>query len=125
MARRLGRIQPTSARAGEGNEIWPSWSPDGSTIAFTVNGTLAVVDVDEGSVTNLEVDSDVIGDAEKEFTSWSATGRIAFVTRGDIWSVQADGSNPIRVGGTGGRNLMPTWSPDSQLLAFIGSRWER
>lgn len=97
-------------------------SPDGSQIAFTLDGVLAIVSVENGDVHELEIDHAAIGGTTKEFASWSAAGRIAFVSAGTLWKVLEDGSDPSRVGGTPGRNLSPTWSPDGSRLAFIGSR---
>ena len=107
----------------DGDDLWASWSPDASAIAFTVDGTLAIVDVDTGANTPVEVDRDVIGDTPLEFASWGPTGRIAFIAGSDIWTVQPDGTEPLKVGGSPGRDVTPAWSPDNELIAFIGSSW--
>jgi hypothetical protein len=73
-------------------DLWASWSPDASAIAFTVDGTLAMVDVDTRAITPIKVDRDVIGDTPMEFASWGPTGRIAFIAGSDIWTVRPDGT---------------------------------
>jgi CubicO group peptidase (beta-lactamase class C family) len=114
----------------DGDELWPTWSPDGTKIAFTVEGEVGIVDVERGGVTELDInvdasiDPDRLGFSGVEFASWGVSGRIAFASDGDLWTVHADGSDPIRLGGSPGRDYAPTWSPDGPWIAFTGSRWE-
>jgi hypothetical protein len=120
-----------------GNDGWPTWSPDGSRIAFsstranpTSNDCIAggdsicptdiyVMNVDGGEVIRLTDDP-----APEYAPAWSPDGgRIALVrTRGhtnEIDVMNADGSNRISiVSGTGGNQRPFTWSPDGTQIAF-------
>jgi Tol biopolymer transport system component len=44
--------------------------------------------------------------------------RIAFVRAGDIWTMNADGSNQQQVTASTFDESSPTWSPDGSMLAF-------
>ena len=48
-------------------------------------------------------------------------GRIAFVRDGAIWTAETDGSDELRLTGTG-TAYTPVWSPDGQRIAFTWYR---
>jgi len=76
----------------------PTWSADGTKIAFASDRTgdweIYVMDADGDNVENV-TDSP---ETDDEFPDWSPTGeRIAFIRDGDIWTMNADGSDPAEV----------------------------
>ena len=49
-------------------------------------------------------------------------GKLAFVRAGDIWVVDADGSNPTRLTTHPATDRSPRWSPDGTRIAFASNR---
>jgi TolB protein len=100
-------------------------SPDGTRIAFGEapssndnNYEVSVINVDGTGYTNLTKSPGV-----DLSPSWSPDGtRIAFnsarASGSDIYTMNADGSDVVRVT-TSGLNLDPDWSPDGTRLAFM------
>jgi TolB protein len=112
-------------------ETWPTWSPDGTKIAYTSNAEdpfqdVWVMDADGTDQTRLTVNTGVF-DA---FPEWSPDGStIAFTSDrlafDDVWVMDADGSDPTRL--TTGNKIdeRPDWSPDGTRIVFSrnGNVW--
>jgi Tol biopolymer transport system component len=111
----------------------PSWSPDGSKIAFVSdregNPDIWVMDSDGTNLVNLTKNT-----AKDHSPAWSPDGEwIAFASVRDslyweLYLMQPDGSNVQRLTWwEDASDLSPTWSPDGTRLAFASKRdgnWE-
>jgi TolB protein len=115
-----------------GAAFHPSWSPDGTKLAFDVQSESEGGDTEIYTATiygsNGSNLSKLTATAGWNFLpAWSPDGsRIAYVhTSGpnhDIWLMNADGSNPVRLTHDPDYDLKPTWSPDGTKLAFESNR---
>ena len=110
----------------------PSWSPDGSTIAFGEGNASAEIGVSlylmnaDGS--NVRQVSDVRGDGwafvqidwSRDGTKIAGTGSATDnAGEWDIWVINADGSGATNVGTTDDSDeLFPMWAPDRDALAW-------
>lgn len=113
----------------EDNDHGPSWSPDGSRIAFHRNCILAVINSDGSNPRVILKQSD---EECVEYPVWSPDGqRLAFVSgrwgpEGDFdsftaWVVKADGTGTVKLDEFQGRNAVPAWSSDgSQVAVKVG-----
>jgi Tol biopolymer transport system component len=106
--------------AGTMNGTSPSWSPTGRQIVFA-RGGINVINVNGTSLRRLTKDTRTYGD---DSPAWSADNRIAFVrthmgtSRGEIYTMNANGSGVIPVT-HGGRGFgQPSWSPTGRQIAF-------
>ena len=109
-----------------GGAQFADWTPDGKRIVFQTtplrNGTFTyrdifVINADGTGLTNLTHNSTYV-DARP---AWSPDGtRIAFQSNRDgndeIYVMNADGSNPVRLTSDGHSNGVPDWSPDGRIV---------
>ena len=112
-------------RISDHDDIDPTWSPDGSMIAFASSRAgarqLFVMDADGSNVrqvTNL----DNMGGR----STWSPDATKLAFYRGpfgdhNIYVINVDGSGLVQLT-NGGDNLGPSWSPDGNWIAFTSFR---
>jgi Tol biopolymer transport system component len=106
-------------------DIFPRWSPDGSTIAYTNAGTQSGADPQFSVTADIWTVPSSGGEPTRltttpgpdSFPDYSPDGtQIAFHHDGDLWVMRSDGRRQERV--LGSEVFTPRWSPDGTMLAY-------
>src|SRR5437899_2575034 len=98
----------------------PAWSPDGTRIAFwtTRDGDWEVWVMNADGRSGSPIHK-IMRASDDGAPVWSPDGtKIGFQAGGDIYVMNADGSNPVNVTNTPDWNDDIVWSPDSRTIAF-------
>jgi Tol biopolymer transport system component len=108
------------------NDLGPTWSPDGTHIAFAsdVDGDYEIYSLDVGTGESLNLTNNT---AEDLYPSWSPNGRqIAFTSNRDrnweIYVMDTGGKNFERLTNEAIYDGNPSWSPDGSQIAFVKDR---
>jgi Tol biopolymer transport system component len=102
----------------------PAWSPDGSTIAFTRDGALALISPEGAGLRGLATPASMV-----EEPAWAPDGtELAFTCvvepdNYDICRIRLDGSGFTRLTSDSARDRTPAWSPDGTRIAFTTTRF--
>jgi TolB protein len=117
----------TATLISGGTNTYPSWSPDGTKIAFRrmlgeMNSEVFVADADGSHQQNLSNHPAFDG-----WPAWSPDGKqIAFSSNRrsnyQIFIMNADGSNVRLLANTEGRGIEPRWAADGKMIYFTDCR---
>jgi len=106
-----------------GDDMHPSWSPDGSKIIFGSNmhGGITMIDLDKKARINLTPQK------SDWAPQWSPDGtKIVFYSRHngnrDIYVMNADGTNRVNLTKHSAEDVFPCWSPDGKKILFHSDR---
>jgi len=117
---------------GPGNNSYPSWSPDGKTIAFTSDrdGQSEIYIADwEGSNQRRMTNSSNSDNASwspdgKKLVFYSETGQSRGQPTANIFTLSLEkGARPVQITDFDGRNTTPRWSPDGKYITYSTNRF--
>jgi len=114
---------PVNRTNNPADDMQPSWSPDGTRIAFVSNREtdgeggqfVYVMDSEGENVRQLNTEN------ESTWPDWSPDGRmITYTAFGDIYAINADGSGEaVNLTNSPEEDQRSNWSPDSQKILWL------
>ena len=114
---------PVNLTNNPADDMQPSWSPDGSLIAFVSNREtdggggqfVYVMDSNGENVRQLNTEN------ESTWPDWSPDGRmITYTAFGDIYAINADGSGEaVNLTSSPEKDEQSKWSPDSKQILWL------
>lgn len=109
-----------------GNVFSPSWSPDGTQIAFVTDrdGNPEIYTMNSDGTKIRRLTNNGINDLDPQ---WSPDGsKIVFVSERDgnreIYVMNTNGANVARLTNNGASDSQPAWSPDGKQIIFSSDR---
>jgi Tol biopolymer transport system component len=105
----------------------PDWSPDGKKLVFARSVSSPIWRSEIWMMNANGSDLHKLSDANGQGPDWSPDGsKIAYFNfvdgGGDIWTMNADGTNPVQLTTNSSEDWCPKFSPDGSKIAFQSKR---